>query len=106
MARRVRNFWAGTNPAQKVTLTAGVVLLIAVLQLGTADAPSAPFSCTNPGLGHVIAVADVNTDTPKELARAYCKGNLVAAADALAEETRYTTDTIFHGAIVRLPNSK
>jgi hypothetical protein len=106
MRQRVRNFWAGTNPAQKISLVLGTATLVAVLQLGTADAPVAPFSCTNPAFGHTIAIAGDDSDTPKELAAKYCKGNLIAAADALATETRYTTDTIFHGAIVRLPNSK
>lgn len=106
MRQRVRNFWAGTNPAQKFSLTVGTIVLVAVLQLGTVRAPAAPFTCTNPGLGHTVAIAGEDTDTPRELARKYCKGNLIAAADALAAETRYTTDTIFHGAIVHLPNSK
>jgi hypothetical protein len=104
--QRVRNFGAGANPAQKVTLIAGVPALIAVLQFDVTSTPPAEFKCTNPKYAHTIAIADVNADTPKELARMYCTGDLRAAAEALTATTRYTTDTIFHGAIVRLPNSK
>ena len=106
MARRVRDFWAGTNPAQKVTLIAGTAVLIAALQFDVTSTPPAEFKCTNPKYAHTIAIADDNADTPKELARMYCTGDLRAAAEALAVATRYTTDTIFHGAIIRLPNSK
>lgn len=108
MTRRVRAFWAGANPAQKVTLIAGTMMFVAVLQLDATSArvPPAKFRCTNPNLGHVVAIAGRDTDTPKELAHAYCTGDLRAATEALTEETRYTTDTIFHGAVIRLPNSK
>jgi hypothetical protein len=104
--QRVRNFWAGANPAQKVTLIAGVTTLIAVLQLDVTSAPPAEFKCTNPKFAHTIALADDNADTPEKLARLYCTGDMRAATEALAVVTRYTTGTIFHGAIVRLPNSK
>lgn len=109
MRQRLRNFWAGTNPAQKASLFAGTALLVTVSLLDVAPDKSGPrvdFTCRNPQLGHTVAIVGDDSDTPNELARKYCKGNLSAAADVFTNETRYTTDTIFHGAIVRLPNSK
>lgn len=106
MRRRVRNFWAGINPAQKTSLVLGTAAFIAVLQLGTPDAPDAQFSCRSQLFAHTIALAGPGADTPEKIARKYCKGDLSAVVDVLTKETRYTTDTIFHGAIVRLPSSK
>jgi hypothetical protein len=108
MRQRVRNFWAGTSPAQKVSLIAGVTVLIAALQLDVTSAPPAEFNfrCTNPKYTHVIAIVGDGADTPEKLARTYCTGDLRAAAEELAVVTRYTTGTIFHGAIISLPNSK
>lgn len=109
MRKRLRNFRAGLNPARKASLFAGGVLLVTALLLDVTPDKSkqqTDFTCRNPELGHTVAIIGDDSDTPKELARKYCKGDLSAAADAFADATRYTTDTIFHGAIIRLPNSK
>lgn len=109
MRERLRDFRAGLNPARKASLFAGGVLLVTVLLLDVTprgDKQQADFTCYNPDYAHAVAIVGDDSDTPKELARKYCKGDLSAAADAFANETRYTTDTIFHGAIIKLPNSK
>jgi hypothetical protein len=107
--QRLRDFRAGLNPARKASLYAGTALLVTVLFLDVTPDKSrqqTDFTCRNPELGHTVAIVSDDSDTPNELARKYCKGNLSAAADAFADATRYTTDTIFHGAIIRLPNSE